>query len=101
MRLLALVWRDELRTGRRVDELARIDEIVSYDWPGGLHELREHAPRLLAYLEHGGLRPAARALGIAHQTLAEHFWRIGFPVNQAEGEARSVAGRVARRDGAA
>lgn len=79
LRLVAIHWRDELRTGRRVEELSRIDEITSYAWPRGFTELREHSARLLAYLEHGGVRPASRALGIAHQTLSGHFRRIGFP----------------------
>jgi FHA domain len=79
--LLAIHWIDELRTRRRVEELGRgLGTIAAYDWPRNFDELREHAPRLLAYLEHEGLRPAAAALGIKHQTLSGHFRRIGFPV---------------------
>ncbi len=78
-RLLDRLWRDELGSLRRVDELGRgIGGLASYRWPRNLDELREHAPRLLAYLEHGGLRRAAHALGITHQTLDGHFQRIGF-----------------------
>lgn len=40
----------------------------------------QRGQRLLAYLEHGKLREAAASLGIAHQTLADHFGRIGFKV---------------------
>lgn len=79
--LLALHWIEELRTRRRVEELGRgLRAITAYDWPRNFDELREHSPRLLAYLEHEGLRPAAAALGIKHQTLSGHFRRIGFPV---------------------
>lgn len=90
VRLLALVWRDELRSGRRVDELAHVDAIAAHGWPGGLRELREHAPRLLAFLDHGALGPAARALGITRQTLTEHFWRIGFSPKSRSAESCMV-----------
>ena len=79
--LLALHWIDELRTRRRVEELGPgLAKIAQYKWPRNFDELREHSPRLLAYLEHEGLRRAAAALGIKHQTLSGHFRRIGFPV---------------------
>lgn len=79
--LLALHWIDELRTRRRVEELGPgLKKIAQYGWPRNFDELREHSPRLLAYLEHEGLRRAAAALGIKHQTLSGHFRRIGFPV---------------------
>lgn len=90
VRLVAMHWRDVLRTGRRVEELPRIEEIARYTWPRGFAELRSHSARLLSYLEHGGLRPAARELGVAHQTLAEHFRRIGFPC--LDQEARDAIG---------
>jgi len=88
-RLLAAMWRD-LGTTARVDALGSraLRALASYRWPGNLTELRAHAPRILAYHQRGGLRAAARALGIAHQTLAQHFNRIGFPVlDQADREA--------------
>jgi FHA domain len=77
--LLARHWIDELRTTRRIEELGPgLVSIAAYDWPGNFDELREHSRRLLVYLEHGGLRPAASALGIKHQTLAAHLARIGY-----------------------
>ncbi len=79
--LLAIHWIDELRTRRRVEELGPgLRKIAHYRWPRNFDELREHSPRLLAYLEHEGLRRAAAALGIKHQTLSGHFHRIGFPI---------------------
>jgi len=79
--LLALHWIGELGTRRRVEELGPgLRQIAHYKWPRNFIELREHSPRLLAYLEHEGLRRAAAALGIKHQTLSGHFRRIGFPV---------------------
>lgn len=80
-RLLAYHWAETLRTHRRIEELgAAVDALARYDWPRGVEELREHSPRILAYLEHGTLRDAAAALGVAHQTLAKHFQRIGLPI---------------------
>lgn len=96
LRLLAIHWRDELRTGRRIEELPRIEAITSYAWPRGFPELREHSVRLLAYLEHRGLRNAARALGIAHQTLSGHFRRIGFPCR--DGDESAPSGLRPRRN---
>ena len=80
-RLLARHWLDELRTHRRPDELGpALTALERYSWPRGVEELREQSPRILAYLVHGTLREAAASLGIAHQTLAAHFKRIGFPI---------------------
>lgn len=93
--LLARHWIDELRTTRRIEELGvGIAALAAYPWPGNLEELREHGRRLLAYLEYGGLRPAAMALGVKHQTLAEHFRRIGF-----EASAWGRDGTSTLRDG--
>lgn len=84
VRLLALHWIGELHTGRHVEELGpAVAALAQHDWPRGVEELREQSPRLLAYLEHGGVRPAAEALGITHQTLGAHFKRIGFAVRDA------------------
>lgn len=77
--LVQLFWATSLRSTRRVEELG-VAALAAYAWPRNLDELFDQAVRLLAYLEHGGLRPAAAALDLAHQTLAEHFARIGFPV---------------------
>lgn len=81
-RLLQVIWRDELGSGREVGELGprALGGLVGYRWPGQIDELRAHAPRLLAYHQRGGLRAAARALGVTHQTLAGHLNRIGVPI---------------------
>lgn len=87
--LMQLYWATALRSTRRVDELGEAGgrALAKYAWPRNLDELFDHSVRLLGYLEHGGLRAAAAALGIAHQTLHDHFARIGFPVlDQAERE---------------
>ena len=85
--LLAIHWIEELRTRRRVEELGEgLRKIAQYRWPRNFDELREHSPRLLAYLEHEGLRRAAAALGIKHQTLSGHFRRIGFPILDQQAE---------------
>lgn len=91
-RLLAMLWR-ECGSLRTVDELgAALDDVVTYRWPRGVAELRAHAPRLLAYLEHGQVSAAARALGVTRQTLGEHFARIGFPaLNVTDGWAHGGA----------
>lgn len=96
-RLIATCWRDELRSARSVDELGAraIQSIATYAWPHNLDELRAHAARLLAFVEHGSVRRAAAALGIKHQSLSGHFARIGFPVpNAADRDAAWL-----RRDG--
>jgi hypothetical protein len=52
--------------------------LARHRWPRGLGELQLAAARLLAYLTHGAVRPAAAALGISHQALTAHFARLGF-----------------------
>lgn len=85
MRLLAIYWRDELRSGARVEALgAGAHALADHAWPRGFDELREQARRLLAYVEHGSLRAAADALGIRRQTLAGHFLRIGYTTPTAD-----------------
>ena len=79
VRLMALHWIDELRTGRRVEELGPgLEKIAARKWVGNLDELREASVRLHAYLEHGALRGAAVPLGLKHQSLSGYFQRLGF-----------------------
>ncbi|MBK9032148.1 MAG: FHA domain-containing protein [Myxococcales bacterium] len=81
--LLAQHWVSELHSRRRVAELGDgLAGLEAHTWPGNLDELYEHAPRLLAYLEHGTLRAAAAALGVRHQTLAGHLERLGLVVGR-------------------
>lgn len=52
------------------DEMAKLTPkqrkaIVKYRWPGNLDELRADAGIMRAVLAHGGIRPAARATGMA------------------------------------
>ena len=65
-----------------------VRSIAAYSWPRNLDELRAHAGRLLAFVEHGSVRRAAAALGMRHQSLSGHYARIGFAVpDVAEREA--------------
>lgn len=81
--LLQFHWSTELSTRADVTALGpdALAALQAHDWPHNLDELYEHSRRLLAYHQHGGLRPAAAALGIKHQTLVGHFARIGFPLH--------------------
>ncbi|MEO7734086.1 MAG: FHA domain-containing protein [Kofleriaceae bacterium] len=49
----------------------------AYDWPDNLVGLRLLADEIVAHAAHHGLRPAAKALGIAKSTLQKHFDRVG------------------------
>lgn len=49
----------------------------AYDWPDNLVGLRLLADEIVAHTAHHGLRPAAKALGIAKSTLQKHFDRVG------------------------
>lgn len=79
IRLLTLVWAEELGCDRRVAELdVRTRRgLVAHRWGGNFVELRTAAVRLLAYAEHRTLRAAARALGITHQSLSQNLHHIG------------------------
>jgi transcriptional regulator with AAA-type ATPase domain len=61
--LLQFEWATELGTVEAVESLGAkaVHALTAYDWPHNLEELIDHAPRLLAYHQHGGLRPAAAA----------------------------------------
>jgi pSer/pThr/pTyr-binding forkhead associated (FHA) protein len=61
---------------------ANLAALRAYDWPHNLASLRMVADEILAHAAHDGLRPAARALGIAKSTLQKHFERVGlsFPL---------------------
>jgi hypothetical protein len=63
----------------RADDLMPMnqDALKTHPWPGNFDELREIAGALIAHATLGGLRPAAKLLGISHQTLARRFERIG------------------------
>jgi transcriptional regulator of acetoin/glycerol metabolism len=64
---------------RTIAELgaARVAALMQYDWPRNFDDVRRHAPRLLALIEHGSVRAAARALNVAPQSLLEALGRIG------------------------
>lgn len=80
-RLLDAMWREAgCNDGVHVLGVEALDGLQRYAWPLDLDELRAHAPRLLALHQYGGLRAAARHLGVKHQTLSQHLERIGVPV---------------------
>jgi hypothetical protein len=55
--------------------------LVAHKWPGNFVELRKAAPKLLAVIEHGGPRPASRALGQkSHSSLSTWLKRLGIRV---------------------
>lgn len=80
--LLQFIWSTEWASVEPVAALGpdALAALAAYPWPRNLEELYDQAPRLLAYQQRGGLRPAAAALGIRHQTLAQHLARLGFPI---------------------
>lgn len=87
--LVQFHWATECASDHTVSELgpAALRALTTYIWPRNLDELFDQSPRILAYHQHGGVRRAAAALGIAHQTLAQHLARIDFPIlGQAERE---------------
>jgi len=63
----------------RTDDLtpANQDALKTYHWPGNFDELRGIADAIIAHATLGGLRPAAKSLGISHGTLARRFERVG------------------------
>jgi hypothetical protein len=56
---------------------ANRDALKAYPWPDNFDELREVADAIMAHATLGGLRPAAKSLGISHQTLQRRFVRVG------------------------
>jgi len=78
LRLVAMDWIS--RGSRRcVDELgAGTAGLAKAPWTRNFEDLRQASKRLLALLESGSLRSAARSLGITHQSLSAYFQRIGF-----------------------
>lgn len=88
-RLLQTIWSDELRSERLVADVdpRALDGMAAQRWRYNFDDLRAAAPRLLAYLEQPSLRRAAQALGVRHQTLAQHLHRMGVPIlDQADRE---------------
>lgn len=77
-RMLAMIWHQRGATNEVTALGPSLANIARYRWSANLRELREQAPRLLAYLERGGVRAAAAALGVRHQSLIGHYRRIGF-----------------------
>jgi hypothetical protein len=67
---------------RRVAELGddNVAALREYGWPQNFDDLRRNVPRLLALIEHGKLRAAARALGVSAPALSEALERLGIRV---------------------
>jgi DNA-binding NtrC family response regulator len=74
----------ERNATQRTADLTRTNRAAlrAYDWPRNLAELRQIADGLAAHAATGGLRPAAKFLGRPHQSLGNHFARVGltFPL---------------------
>lgn len=74
----------ERNATQRTADLSRTNRAAlrGYDWPRNLAELRQIAEGLTAHAATGGLRPAAKLLGRPHQSLGNHFARVGltFPL---------------------
>jgi len=62
--------------------ISNLEALQKYRWPGNLVELRRLADAIVEHTRLGSLRPAARALGLTHQTLQRRFSRVGmkFPL---------------------
>jgi hypothetical protein len=54
-----------------------VEGLKRYGWPRNFDDLRRHATRLRAYLEHGSKRAAAEALGLSPSSFMEALERIG------------------------
>jgi len=55
-----------------------VERLQEFDWPGNFKDLRNAAPRVLAYIEtNRNLRAAAEKVGRKHQSLGEALRRIG------------------------
>jgi FHA domain len=66
----------------RTDELTTVnqDALKTYHWPGNFDELREIVDAIIAHATLGGLRPAAKSLGISHHKLARRFEHVGLRI---------------------
>jgi transcriptional regulator of acetoin/glycerol metabolism len=64
---------------RSVDDLTPVnqDALKKYHWPGNFAELRKTADAIIAHDTLGGMRPAARSLGMSRQKLTRHLARVG------------------------
>lgn len=64
----------KLRTG----DLLKINQeaLRNHDW-ASLEQLNKLADTIVAHERHGGVRPAARGLGVAHNTLDARLTRVG------------------------
>src|SRR5262249_11747217 len=74
----------ERNASQRTADLTRANQAArrAYDWPRNLAELRQIADGIAAHAALGGLRPAAKLIGRPHQSLGNHFARVGltFPL---------------------
>jgi hypothetical protein len=63
----------------RTADLTRANQeaLKTYHWPGNFDELRQIADAIIAHATLGGLRPAAKTVGLPHQTLQRRFVRMG------------------------
>lgn len=63
----------------RTADLTRANQeaLKTYHWPGNFDELRQIADAVIAHATLGGLRPAAKTVGLSHQTLQRRFVRLG------------------------
>jgi hypothetical protein len=63
----------------RTADLTRANQeaLKAYHWPGNFDELRQIADAIIAHAKLGGLRPAAKIVGLPYQTLHRRFVRLG------------------------
>jgi pSer/pThr/pTyr-binding forkhead associated (FHA) protein len=77
----------ERGTNLRTSDLTRdnLAALRAYDWPGNLVQLRFVAGAILEHHSQGGIRPAAKTLGVPRTTLQKQLHKIGlsFPLVRA------------------
>lgn len=85
-RMLAARGAGELRSADLHPE--NQEALRTYPWPKNLSQLHKVADAIVAHEQHGGVRPASRALGVSPSTLHEQLDRVGLVAKKVSGSER-------------